>query len=151
MAMWAAFAEAEPEMTIVGAGLLEKHGLAYLGTVRADGALRVHPVCPFIIDGRLFVATPRTSPKTHDQLRDPRYVPHFMPGENDDEFRIRGRARATTNEAERAMVRERGPHFLKAEDFYFEYDIEEAATAFWVNVGQPGTYPVRRAWREKRE
>lgn len=150
MATWAEFAEAEPEMAAVGARLLEKHGLAYLATVRPDGAPRVHPVCPFIVDGKVFVATPRTSPKARDQLRDPRYVLHLLPGENDDEFRIRGRARSVTDEGERATVRERGPQFLKVDDHYFEYDIEEAATAYWANVGQPGTYPVRRSWRATR-
>ena len=148
MATWAAFADAEPEMAAVGTRQLEKFGLAYLGTVRADGAPRVHPVCPFLIDGRLYVATPPSSPKARDQLRDPRCVLHMLPGENDDEFRIRGRARSVTDADERAMVLERGPHFVKPDDCYFEYDIEEAATAYWVNVGQPGTYPVRHAWRK---
>lgn len=121
--------------------------MAYLATVRADGSPRVHPVCPFIIDGRLFVATPPTSPKARDQLRDGRYVLHMLPGENDDEFRIRGRVRAVTDEEERTAVRAGGPHFLKDDDYYFQYDIEEAATAYWEHVGQPGTYPVRRVWR----
>ena len=49
MATWAAFADAEPEMAAAGTRQLEKFGLAYLGTVRADGAPRVHPVCPFLI------------------------------------------------------------------------------------------------------
>ena len=147
VATWAEFAGAEPEMAAIGAALLKKHGLGYLATVRADGSPRVHPVCPFIIDGRVFVATQHTSPKARDQLRDPRYVLHLLPGEDDEEFRFRGRVRAVTDEAERAMVREHGPHFVTVDDVYFEYDIEQAATAYWVNVGQPGTYAVRRAWR----
>ena len=150
MATWGELAEAEPEIAAVGALLLQNHGLAYLATVRADGAPRLHPVSPFVIDGRLYVATPRLSPKARDQLRDGRYVLHMLPGDNDDEFRIRGRAGPVTSEPERALVRERGPHFLKEDDCYFEYDIEEAATAYWLNVGQPGTYPVRRSWKEKR-
>ena len=148
MATWSDLLEAQPEIGAVGVALLEKHGMAYLATVRADGAPRVHPVCPFVIDGRLYVATPRTSPKARDQLRDPRIVLHLLPGENDDEFRIRGRARAVTDEEARAAIRAAGPHFLKDDDYYFEYDIEEAATAYWEHVGQPGTYPVRRSWRQ---
>ena len=150
MASWVEFAGADPEIAAVGTQLLEKHGLAYLATVRADGGPRVHPVCPFIVDGRLLVATPRTSPKARDQLRDGRYVLHMLPGENDDEFRIRGRARAVTDERERALIRERGPQFVKTGDYYFEYDIEEAASAYWEHVGQPGTYPVRRTGRSTR-
>jgi hypothetical protein len=41
-----------------------------------------------------------------------------------------------------------GPHFAHTEDYFFEYRIESAATAYWVNVGKPGTYPVRRRWPE---
>src|SRR4029079_16174132 len=150
MASWAEMMEAVPDIGAVGSGLLETRVLAYLATVRADGAPRVHPVCPFIIDGRLYVATPPSSPKARDPLRDRRYVIHMLPGENDDEFRIRGRARSITDEGERASIRQRGPDFVKDDDYYFEYDIEEAASAYWVNVGQPGTYPQRRSWKEHR-
>src|SRR4029079_1921251 len=105
MASWAEMMEAVPDIGAVGSGLLETRVLAYLATVRADGAPRVHPVCPFILDGRLYVATPRESPKARDELRDPRVVLHMLPGENDDEFRIRGRGRAGTDQAARAASR----------------------------------------------
>ncbi len=147
MATWQAMIDAVPEIGAVGVALLEKHGVAYLATVRADGSPRVHPVCPLVVDGRLYVATPRTSPKARDQLRDPRVLLHLLPGENDDEFRVRCRVRAVTDEEARAAIRAAGPHFLKPNDYYFEYDIEEAATAYWEHVGQPGTYPVRRSWK----
>jgi hypothetical protein len=150
MATWQDLLEAQPEIGAVGTALLQKHGLAYLATIRADGAPRLHPVCPFVIDGQLYVATPRSSPKARDQLRDPRYVMHMLPGDNDDEFRIRGRARAVTDEQERAAIRVQGPQFLKLDDYYFEYSIEEVATAYWEHVGQPDTYPVRRSWRSTR-
>ena len=96
MASWSVFAAAAPEIAAVGAGLLEEHHLAYLATVRRDGAPRVHPVSPFIVDGRLFVATPPSSPKAADQQRDGRYAMHCLPGKDDAEFRIRGRAPAAT-------------------------------------------------------
>lgn len=149
MVTWAEFEQADPETAGVGRGLLEQHQLAYLATVRADGAPRVHPVSPFIIDGRLFVATPQGSPKAQDQLRDGRYVIHMLPGKDDAEFRIRGRARAVTDDATRALVLAEGPHYVKEDDHIFEYDIEQAATAYWEKVGQPGTYPVRQSWRAK--
>jgi hypothetical protein len=146
MATWQQFAEAAPDLAEVGLRLLTQHHLAYVATVRADGAPRIHPVAPFILDGRLLVATPASSPKAKDQVRDGRYAMHFLPGKDDDEFRIRGRARDIIEPAERARVQRGGPHWVKADDHYFEYDIEEASTAYWVNVGQPGTYPVRRRW-----
>ena len=147
MATWREFAAADPEMAAIGQGLLEQHQLAYLATVRADGAPRLHPVSPQIIDGSLYVCTPRSSPKARDQMRDGRYVLHLLPGKDDEEFRIRGRARLLTDADEIAAVCRGGPHYFRPGEYLFEYDIEEAATARWENVGQPDTYPVRRSWR----
>jgi hypothetical protein len=44
----------------------------------------------------------------------------------------------------RSRVLAAGPHFVKPHGCTFEYDIEEAATAYRVDVGEPGTYPIRR-------
>jgi hypothetical protein len=145
VASWGEFEAAAPEIAAVGRGLLEKHTLAYLATTRRDGSPRVHPVCPFIIDGRLLVSTPTTSPKAGDQLRDGRYVIHMLPGENDDEFSVRGRASLIIDVAFKEKAGAHA-HYVRMEDYLFEYDIEEANTAYWVNVGQPGTYPQRRRW-----
>ena len=159
MATWRELLDADPEIGAVGVALLTKYGLAYLATVRADGSPRVHPVCPFIADGRLFVATALTSPKRLDLLRDGRYVLHMLPGKNDDEFRIHGRATLVTDAALRSIAVRGAREALqpsgkgievKDSEWLFEYDIEEAASAYWEHVGQPGTYPVRRAWRSTR-
>ncbi len=147
MATWSELSTLAPEIAATGQALLDKHGLAYVATVRADGSPRVHPVCPFVIDGRLIVATQRTSPKAQDQLRDGRYVLHLLPGANDDEFRIHGRARLIGDGPQREQILRDGPRYVKSGDYIFEYDITEAASAYWVNVGQPGTYPVRQWWR----
>lgn len=80
MAAWREFEAAEPELAASGRRLIESHQIAYLATVRADGAPRLHPVSPQIIDGALYVCTPRSSPKARDQLRDGRYVLHCLPG-----------------------------------------------------------------------
>ena len=147
MATWSEFASSDPGMAAVGLALLDRHELAYLATVRSDGSPRLHPVSPKVIEGGLYVCTPRSSPKAADQIRDGRYVMHLLPGENDAEFRIRGRARLITDRAELERVLAQGPHYFRIDDYLFEYDIEEAASAHWEHVGQPGTYPVRRSWR----
>jgi hypothetical protein len=146
VATWAEFAQAAPEIAAVGAELLAKHNLAYLATVRADGSPRVHPVAPVIVAGHLLVSTPKASPKAADQLRDPRCVLHMLPGKNDDEFMIRGEARLVTDPELRAQA-EAERHYIRPEDYLFEYHIEAAMSAYWEHVGQPGTYPVRRFWR----
>lgn len=146
MATWADFALAAPEIAAVGERLLEQHNLAYLATARPDGAPRVHPVAPIILDGHLLVSTPKSSPKARDQLRDPRYVLHMLPGKNDDEFMVRGRSALVTDRMLRAKA-EAERHWIRPEDHIFEYDISVAMSAYWERVGQPGTYPVRRFWR----
>ncbi len=146
MVTWAELSAVAPEIAVIGRELLEQNAIAYLATVRRDGSPRVHPVAPFIIDGRLFVATPSTSPKAVDQTRDGRYMLHMMPGKDDAEFSIRGHARLLEPGAMREKVVDQGPHWVKQGDKIFEYDIEEALSAYWVHVGQPGTYPVRSRW-----
>lgn len=141
MPTWQQFAQAEPEMSA-----LDQHRLAYIATIRRDGSPRLHPVSPFIATGELVVATPKTSPKARDQLRDPRVIIHLLPGPNDDEFMMRCLARAVTAAPERARVRAAAPHFVHDDDRYFAYDIRQVMSAYWVNTGQPGTYPVRRNW-----
>ena len=148
MATWAEFAEAAPEMAALGSQLLsnETNQIAYLATVRRDGAPRVHPVSPIIAEGRLFVATAPNSPKRLDLARDGRYVIHALPGENDAEFLVRGRARRVEDEATRRLVADAAGHTVRNDDWIFEYDVESAMTAYWENVGQPDTRPIRRRW-----
>ena len=147
MATWAEFTAAAPAIAELGLKQFEKFHIAYLATVRKDGSPRVHPVSPIIADGRLFVATPPTSPKRLDLMRDGRYVIHALPGKDDAEFLIRGRARRVTDDDTRASVSEAAGHTIHDHDWIFEYDIQEAMMAYWENVGQPDTRPVREFWR----
>ncbi len=159
MATWAEFAKAAPEIAALGSELRAKFGLAFLATVRRDGSPRLHPVCPFIVRGRLFIATDPKSPKRHDLKRDGRYVLHMLPGEHDAEFLVRGRARLVEDAQTKAMILAEGPKAgvqpdgallnLKPEELLFEYDVEEVLSGRWENVGQPTTYPVRDRWRER--
>ena len=156
MATWAEFAAAAPEQAALGRELLKKYELAYLATVRKNGAPRVHPVCPVIAGGRLFVATAPESPKRFDLLRDGRYAMHFLPGDNDAEFYVTGQAQRIEDEETRAMVvaaaRETilpdgGSLQIRPEEWLFEYDIEYAMTAYWEQVGTPNIRVFRKEWR----
>src|SRR3954470_22213642 len=96
MATWSEFETAAPELADV-AGLLwpgpvalhrgeapaegaAAFAVAFLATVRHDGAPRLHPFCPILAAGRLIAAIPSTSPKGEDLRRDPRCVVHALPG-----------------------------------------------------------------------
>lgn len=72
MSSWGEFAEARPDMAQLLLDILEWIPITYLATVTEDSAPRVHPVCPIIADGRIFVAVAATSPKRLDLKRDGR-------------------------------------------------------------------------------
>jgi general stress protein 26 len=74
---WKALAEAAPDLATFGAERLHDQ-VAYLATVKADGAPRLHPVRPVVTSGRLFVFTERDSPKIRDLERDARYALHAL-------------------------------------------------------------------------
>src|SRR2546425_341663 len=96
MVTWAEFAAAEPELADAGRSQLYQFGvgLAFLATVRRDGAPRLHPVCPVLSGDHLFVLITPTSPKQHDLRRDGRYALQTFPQPKagSDEFYVAGQA-----------------------------------------------------------
>jgi hypothetical protein len=94
MATWADLEAADAELAALAWTLLAVpgFGFGYLATVRADGGPRVHPVMPFIVDGRLelFVVP---SPKLEDLRRDGRWALHSTGSETvNDELYVTGTA-----------------------------------------------------------
>ncbi len=93
MTSWKNFTEQAPELAAFGKTRFQRT-VAYLGTLRADGGPRVHPVTP-IIGEQLFLFMEPTSPKRNDLLRDPRFTLHCGVEDNSGgggEFDVRGRA-----------------------------------------------------------
>jgi hypothetical protein len=91
MSSWKEFARLAPEIAAFGEARFES-GVAYLGTLRADGSPRVHPVTP-IIGEQLFLFMEPTSPKGQDLQRDPRYTLHCAVEDSsggEGEFYVRG-------------------------------------------------------------
>ncbi|GAA2652034.1 pyridoxamine 5'-phosphate oxidase family protein [Paractinoplanes durhamensis] len=94
MASWSDFTSADPSLAAAIRALFEQYGpgLAYMATVRADGAPRLHPVSPVITDEGLYCFMV-ASPKRGDLTRDGRYALHsFPPEECDDEAYLTGQA-----------------------------------------------------------
>jgi hypothetical protein len=172
MAAWAEFVQEAPEVASVAADrwpgivALERgeappagqpaFAIAYLATVRRDGAPRVHPFCPVLAGGRLFAAIPRSSPKGWDLRRDPRCAIHALPGPADDEVCLRASASEVMDDAARSMVvAVVGPSGVGgmletvSNDPLFELDLDQVDVAYWVDVGQPGTHAVRAQWRAR--
>jgi hypothetical protein len=105
MTSWAEFARQVPELAAFGEARF-RSGVAYLGTVRADGSPRVHPVTP-ILGEQLFLFMEPTSPKGKDVLRDARYTLHCAVEDSsggEGEFYVRGRAMRIDDPAVRAQA-----------------------------------------------
>lgn len=151
MVTWKAFAEAAPELAQVGRALLNQFGvgLAFLATVRADGAPRLHPVCPVLSEDRLFVLITATSPKRLDLLRDGRYAlqtfPQPKPGS--EEFYLTGKAQLVEEAAMRVAVLRDAKHMADESETAFELWIDRAMRTRWENVLTPQMRPVHEKWR----
>jgi hypothetical protein len=154
MVTWKEFAVSEPALADTGRALLFQHevGLAFLATVRTDGAPRLHPVCPVLSDDRLFVLVTAASPKRQDLLRDGRYAlqtfPQPRPGS--DEFYLAGRASLGEEPGTRAAVLRDARHMADASETVFELLIERVMHTRWENVLTPQMRPVHRKWRARR-
>ena len=151
MVSWSEFAAAAPDLAEVGQRQLTQFGvgLAFLATVRADGGPRLHPVCPVVSHGRLFVLITPESPKRQDLVRDGRYAlqPFPQPKPGSDEFYVSGRARVIADEATRAAVLQDARHMADASETVFELAVERVLHTRWENVLTPQMRPVRRTWR----
>ena len=99
---------------------------------------------------QIYLAIGPQSPKLRDLRRDGRYMLHAMPGTDDAEFNIRGRATEANDASTHAEVEQAASAVglnVKPHEVLFRLDIEQAATTHWENVGQPDTRPIRTRWR----
>lgn len=155
MAGWKEFAASAPGLAETGRALLQQFGpgLAFLATVRSDGAPRLHPVCPVLSeDGRLSVLITAESPKRRDLLRDGRYAlqtfPQPKPGS--DEFYLAGAAVLVEDEATRAAIFAGARHMPDPSEIAFELWIERVMHTRWEHPLTPEMRPVHRKWRAPR-
>jgi hypothetical protein len=121
---WGDFELAAPEISGFGAGRFQS-GVAYLATVRSDGAPRVHPVTPIIGEGRLFLYMEPTSPKGKDLERDNRYQMHCSVENShggSGEFYVTGTARQIPRE-ETATWETASRHGYKPKPQYILFEL----------------------------
>jgi hypothetical protein len=157
MITWTDFSRQQPALADAGRRQLYQFGtgLAFLATVRTDGAPRVHPVCPVISDAGLHLLIV-AGPKRQDLRRDGRYALHSdtcPPPRQDDGFALAGLAREVTDAAVPRVVRARvlaerdgtvWPSF--DEDVIFELGIERALLTL---TKADGPFPAGPTiWRE---
>ncbi len=152
---WGELAAARPDLAEAGRSLLYQHGvgLAYLATVRPDGAPRLHPMCPLLYEGGLF-AFIIPSPKQDDLRRDGRYAMHSFPcPDNEDVFYFAGEAEATEDAPTRhtlsgLFVAERQAFAVPAPadlDLLFRFRLTSCLLTRTTGHGDP--HPVHTVWK----
>jgi hypothetical protein len=121
------FAQQAPEFAEFGLARFQS-GVAYLGTLRADGSPRVHPVTP-IIGGQLFLFMEPDSPKGKDLQRDARYTLHCSVEDSSGgagEFYVRGRATMSDDPVIREQAVRASSYVPKEYYILFMFTIEFA-------------------------
>lgn len=149
MNRWSELDASNPALAEAGRALIYqfKVGLGYLATLRKDGAPRVHPVCPVLAAGGLYVFIGNHSPKVHDLLRDGRYSLHSFPKpEVDDEFYVAGVARRENDADVRKVVYDTytATGAFTSNDTLFELLLERALHAKY--QARPSWPPIYTRW-----
>ena len=146
MTGWLEFAQQAPELAEFGQARFQT-GVAYLGTVRADGSPRVHPVTP-IIGGQLFLFMEPASPKGKDLQHDARYTLHCAVEDSNGgggEFYVRGRAALIDDPLIREQAVRAAPYPPQERYILFVLTIEFAFMNRYVDG-----HPNSRRWHSLR-
>lgn len=153
MTTWQEFASADPALAEVGKRLLYQFGvgLAFFATVRKDGGPRVHPVCPFLSIGRLYVLILPQSPKKNDLLGDRRYALQTFPPprKESEEFYVTGRAELVDDPQTRKRAFADAEHVASEDEILFELKIEMVMHTSWEGWGTRDLRPVHKKWHAR--
>jgi hypothetical protein len=148
---WQTFAEEAPVIAQKGVTLLfrQRIGLAFLATLRKDGAPRLHPVSLVLHNGHLYVMIPHSSPKCTDIVRDNRYALQAFPPSSGagEEFYISGRAKSVMDaDVRQVLIRE--AHILAGEDeVLFELLLERVMYSSIEKEGANDEQPLHQKWQ----
>jgi len=157
---WQQFSERAPDLAEFGIERFRKHRVVLLGSIRKDGTPRLSPLeVPLFFEGGMYMGMMWQSAKAKDLLRDPRCLLHNAvtnPEGGDQEFKLRGRARAVTDRVLldgiwHSITATMG--FPRPEQAHmFEMDIESAAAVkVEDNVMWIRSWPGRDEWRAREE
>jgi hypothetical protein len=121
-------------------------GPAYMATVAADGKPRVHPVTPFVAEGRLWVFMEPTSPKGRDVQERGGYALHCSVADNsggEGEFLVRGTGSLIDDAETRTRIATACPYEPADRYVLFELSVDEAVSTVYGDDGKVN----RRSWR----
>ncbi len=151
MASWNEFAQAAPALAQAGEGQIFQYGvgLAFLATVRGDGAPRLHTVRPVLSQARLYVLILPDSPKRLDLERDGRYALQAFPQSkpDSDEFYLTGTARRVDDPEIYAQVFVDAQHKASPGEVLFELEVGRAMHTRWEGFETEEYHAVHASWR----
>jgi hypothetical protein len=139
MTTWAEFAKQAPELATFGNARLNGR-VSYLGTVRANGQPRVHPVTPIISAERLFLFMEPASPKGKDLERSGHYALHATVENSsggEGEFYVRGIATRVHDPAMREEAVSAAGYVPKPHYILFTLSVEYAFMNVYSTDGAP--------------
>ena len=145
---WKLFEEASPQLAGLCFERLNRK-IAYLATLRKDGAPRLHPVTPFIGNGMLFIFTEPSSPKIRDLNRDSRYALHSTVGGEGPltEVQVCGKAVAISDPHRREQAKSIANSPVVSEEYVlFDFQIQRVLLVEYDEEGKP---VIHRWIREK--
>ena len=138
---WSMFAEQEPELAAFGQARLLA-APAYIATLRANGAPRVHPVTPIFGGGGLFLFMEPTSPKGRDLRERGSFAMHCAVSDNEGsggEFWIAGRGAPVDDAAVRSAAEAAASYTPDDRYVLFELSVTEARCNGYGDVELPPT------------
>ena len=154
MKSWNDFSNEEPEIATLGKKLLfrsrEHIGLAFIATLRKDGAPRLHPISVIISKGHLYVVIPSTSPKCADLTRDGRYAIQAFPpscNEEPEEFYLAGCAKRITDLVIRKALTDDTRVAVEEHEALFELFLERVMYTKAMHRDLPDERPIHRKWK----
>jgi hypothetical protein len=147
---WKQFLAANPPLAKLGEDQIFQYGvgLAFLATIRKDGAPRLHPVCPVISDSHLYILVLPESPKRWDLHRDGRYALQSFPEDrpDSDEFYISGKAFAVIDPEVFESVFTNAKHRASRDEILFELLLDRAMQTKWEGFGTEEYRPIHTKW-----
>lgn len=148
---WQTFTEEAPVLAQKGMELLFRQliGLAFLATLRKDGAPRLHPISLVLYHGHLYVMIPRSSPKCADLIRDNRYALQAFPPPSGmgEEFYISGRAESIMDVKLRQAIIQEVNMMVRDDEILFELLLERVMYSTLEKEGTGEERPFHQKWQ----
>jgi hypothetical protein len=153
MKSWHEFNLEEPELARLGKEMLfptQPHlGLAFLATIRKDGAPRLHPISLVYAQGNLYVFIPPASPKCADLKRDGRYALQAFPPPNNkdgEEYYLTGIAHFVRDLKLRQQIIANSGIVVAEFEQLFEFFVNLAMYTVLADCGTQHEHPIHRIW-----